>query len=551
MIERGADGETKNKLKVPAIAYVNSAFPKLGAKLFDRYVKVDEWTNTKTIDLGSVEDLFGVRKVDKKYESSIYKTFAAFGQSPQCLSHPVFVAMTDRMWYGFGKKIFIPLVVMMELYVLLMNVLYLLSVETWTDEQEDTAHILLLVIIILAPIFLFVQTVIHIIVTIKTEWFERCAKKSTNQIHDFEKGAFNHKTVYQKESLRERKNAKLELIESTYSKKPLLLTLILNFLLLVCLVVKLYRYMYVSNAHIVEIHPYSVLDVYVDSVTGIVLIIIWMRFFLMFRVSKSYGRFVVYIIETLDDMKKVGFVFLAVLIPSASVFHRTIYIHHGEIDGVRSNTTSSWLDTTVKLLRMAFVDYDYDAGKDASVASGQYLGKQWWNLCIGLWILVSSVVMINLLIALMSDRFATLAERADVICTNNRAMFISTCEIVLGPWLVAKTMGKPRDERIVLPMEEESEEMKEIKGLREEVMELKGIRYEMEELTRLVREYKPPSGPSRPPSSSGGPSDYSPRPPWPPGPPGPPGPPIYQEARDQEPSLFSSSLSRLQQNFRN
>ena len=51
--------------------------------------------------------------------------------------------------------------------------------------------------------------------------------------------------------------------------------------------------------------------------------------------------------------------------------------------------------------RMAVVDYDYDAGVDLTKAENI---TWWWDVYTIFWIFISSIVILNLFIALMSDR---------------------------------------------------------------------------------------------------------------------------------------------------
>ena len=58
-------------------------------------------------------------------------------------------------------------------------------------------------------------------------------------------------------------------------------------------------------------------------------------------------------------------------------------------------------DVPFVVLRMLVVDYDYEMGK--SSAERIKIGP-WWDVISIMWLLLSAMIMLNLFIALMTDR---------------------------------------------------------------------------------------------------------------------------------------------------
>ena len=59
-------------------------------------------------------------------------------------------------------------------------------------------------------------------------------------------------------------------------------------------------------------------------------------------------------------------------------------------------------DVPFVVLRMLVVDYDYEMGKSSAERVG--IGP-WWDIISIMWLLLSAMIMLNLFIALMTDRF--------------------------------------------------------------------------------------------------------------------------------------------------
>ena len=83
-------------------------------------------------------------------------------------------------------------------------------------------------------------------------------------------------------------------------------------------------------------------------------------------------------------------------VPAIVSLYKTIY--EGEVD---------WYEAGFIVIRMVMIDYDYSAGLDASK-----LYPIWWMLASLTWIFLGSIVILNILIAVMAESYADIMEKS-------------------------------------------------------------------------------------------------------------------------------------------
>ena len=188
----------------------------------------------------------------------------------------------------------------------------------------------------------------------------------------------------------------------------------------------------------------------IENVCGAsVIMALWVNGFYKLKITKRVGPFVVFMKYAQSDLKKVSMMFLALFVPALLVFYKTIYVKGWEDQQPVPPTESSGVEkraaakskgggegillrdgfeginiltTFFRVLRMVLGDYDYD---DGAVRSKQVLiGPAWWMVISLVWVVVSSVVVLNLLIALMTDSYQRIFETAEIEARIQRAQFI-------------------------------------------------------------------------------------------------------------------------------
>ena len=155
---------------------------------------------------------------------------------------------------------------------------------------------------------------------------------------------------------------------------------------------------------------------WVDIYGAITIMGLWVTCFAKLQITEKIGPFVVYMRYCGRDLHTIGLMFTALYIPAFCVFYKTVYANQHSGD---------WFEDMFLVLRMVLIDYDYDKGmEDAPV-------KWWWMFGSMTWIIVSSIVILNLLIALMADSYSRIYETAELYARIERARFIMEYERTL------------------------------------------------------------------------------------------------------------------------
>eukprot|EP00116_Pleurobrachia_bachei_P008676 sb/3468938/ len=138
-----------------------------------------------------------------------------------------------------------------------------------------------------------------------------------------------------------------------------------------------------------------------------------MSTFLVLRLFPATSFFLMATLRMCTAMLDFIILFLIFFLPFSMIFWKTIYSwshfveYLEEPDGI---TEISELEGFYKTFRMALADYDYDTG--FLIAQEKNLDCTfWWNFLVLLWVLVSNVVLINMLIGLMGNKFTEAYSR--------------------------------------------------------------------------------------------------------------------------------------------
>ena len=149
----------------------------------------------------------------------------------------------------------------------------------------------------------------------------------------------------------------------------------------------------------------------VDIYGAVSIMALWITCFFKLQITKKVGPFVVYMRYCGKDLSTIATMFVALYIPAFCVFLKTTY------------TNDSWYEAMFLVLRMVLIDYDYDKG-----LKNKDVPDIWWMFLSMGWIVVSSVIVLNLLIALMADSYSRIYETAELYARIERARFIMEYE---------------------------------------------------------------------------------------------------------------------------
>ena len=187
----------------------------------------------------------------------------------------------------------------------------------------------------------------------------------------------------------------------------------------------------------------------IESIIGaIVIIFLWTNTFLKLQITKKIGPFVIFMKYVPRDLGTVTTMFITLFAPAFLVFYKTIFVKKGRqleenealedaADEVlnRSRRAAAkggggsggnggpmdLLGSFFAVLRMVLVDYEYEDGLARSDP------PLWWMTMSLVWIIVSSVIVLNLMIAVMADSYSRIYERSEISSRFHRAQTI--CDI--------------------------------------------------------------------------------------------------------------------------
>ena len=148
-------------------------------------------------------------------------------------------------------------------------------------------------------------------------------------------------------------------------------------------------------------------SIYLMLLLSVCLVLNWICTFLVLRLIPWASLFLISTVWMSSVMLEFSILFLIFSVPFSMIFWKTIYSWSNfveyleEPDGI---TEISVFEGIYKTFRMSLADYDYDAG--FLIAQEKNLDCTfWWNFLVVFWVIVSNVVLINMLIGLMGNRF--------------------------------------------------------------------------------------------------------------------------------------------------
>lgn len=145
------------------------------------------------------------------------------------------------------------------------------------------------------------------------------------------------------------------------------------------------------------------------------LVLAWLKLLKFARSFESVGPFVVMLGDMLNDTVKFCFLFLILFVPFTVAFV-TVFSTVETEDGYFPY--KNFAASAFHVFRITMVDYDYDILRDKdSMTAG---------ILVFLWLFFSSIVFLNLFIAMMANTFQAIADNAARISAMERASTLAT-----------------------------------------------------------------------------------------------------------------------------
>lgn len=146
--------------------------------------------------------------------------------------------------------------------------------------------------------------------------------------------------------------------------------------------------------------------------TAFFVLVVWIRLNRCLKYHQTIGPFVGMLEECLSASAQIGFLFMEFFIPFAGAFWVLFGGEHHE--GGDSYATVN--DLLYQLWLLSFIgDYDYDTLNDIEIRMAQIL--------VGLYLVVVSIITINIYIGLLTEAFARVTANASQRCYMEEAMF--------------------------------------------------------------------------------------------------------------------------------
>ena len=242
------------------------------------------------------------------------------------------------------------------------------------------------------------------------------------------------------------KTEKMTFINDIKKAPSLLTDLIIDHILLFYLIIKI-----LSN--------FSSFIASIENIFGAIAIIcLWTNAFLKLQITKKIGPFVIFMKYVPSDLWTVCTMFITLFMPALIVFYKTIFVKDSErpeleeeeevlnrerraaagkggSGGGGDSGSLDFLSTFFVVLRMVLVDYEYENGKYRSEP------PFWWMIISFSWIVVSSIIVLNLMIAIMADSYTRIYERSEIASRVRRAETIADIEKRMRPEELSKMIG--------------------------------------------------------------------------------------------------------------
>ena len=366
------------------------------------------------------------------------------------IEHPVFKHLTEAKWELYGLKPTKNTFVFLGFYSILWIGLYMLDQESVNSEADETGaeekyvHIGHLCIYFLSIVGYLIRLKINCRILHRRHKYLMYIKILKKDMHDSEAAFIHEKGKHLiDETSKEDDKAKMTFINDIKRAPSVIIDLIVDHVLLLYFVINISS---LFNSDVLRFEK---------IVGAIAIICLWTNNFLKLQITKKIGPFVIFMKYVPTDLWTVCTMFITLFMPAFLVFYKTIFtkrglkvneedlhvhdLHEQEGDGVAGDRVRrgaakggngggqlsyeplNVIGSFFAVLRMVLVDYEYEDGLSRSEP------PLWWMIISLFWIIVSSIIILNLMIAVMADSYTRIYERSEISARVRRAQTI--CDI--------------------------------------------------------------------------------------------------------------------------
>ena len=354
------------------------------------------------------------------------------------VEHPVFKHLTETKWVLYGEKPTKKSFGLLAIISIVWTCLYMIT-ETYTDKEEKYIHFIHISFYIASFICYIQRLRVNTMLMRRRHTFLMHIRKTMTSMDKSEADIMHPKGQHLMHAAREaHKTEKMTFINDIKKAPSLLTDLIIDHILLFYLIIKI-----LSN--------FSSFIASIENIFGAIAIIcLWTNAFLKLQITKKIGPFVIFMKYVPSDLWTVCTMFITLFMPALIVFYKTIFVKDSErpeleeeeevlnrerraaagkggSGGGGDSGSLDFLSTFFVVLRMVLVDYEYENGKWRSEP------PFWWMIISFSWIVVSSIIVLNLMIAIMADSYTRIYERSEIASRVRRAETIADIEKRMRP----------------------------------------------------------------------------------------------------------------------
>ena len=160
--------------------------------------------------------------------------------------------------------------------------------------------------------------------------------------------------------------------------------------------------------------------------SSLALCLVWISAFITLRIHRVLGPFIMITKLIVEAVLQFLILYLVMFTPVLLIYWKTIF-QWAQADGNVGRVDISLMETIAKVFRITLADYDYEEG--LAIASSINI-PLWWDALLLLWIFLSNIVLLNLIIALMGDRFANYYGKVKHHARQNQFWFIHQMQMM-------------------------------------------------------------------------------------------------------------------------
>ncbi|KAL5260835.1 hypothetical protein ACHWQZ_G006763 [Mnemiopsis leidyi] len=439
LVAMGADAFVVDNHGISSAIRIAYSMPVVIRDVFDKLCTEDVLKGERSYHLEKILD------TEADVKTSLFQ-FLVWQGNLGIVEHPVFKHLTETKWLLYGEKPTKKTFGLLAVISIVWTCLYMIT-ETYSETRKEKKYLHFIHLsFYIASFICYLQSLrVNTMLMRRRHAFLIHIRKTMTSMDKSEGEIMHPKGQHLMHAAREaHKTEKMTFINDIKKAPSLLTDLIIDHILLFYLIIKI-----LSN--------FSTFIASIENIFGAIAIIsLWTNAFLKLQITKKIGPFVIFMKYVPSDLWTVLTMFITLFMPALIVFYKTIFVKDSDLPapeeevldrerraaagkggsgGGGDSGSLDFLSTFFVVLRMVLVDYEYEMGKYRSEP------PVWWMIISLVWIVVSSIIILNLMIAIMADSYTRIYERSEIASRVRRAETVADLEKRMGAEELDKVIG--------------------------------------------------------------------------------------------------------------